>query len=322
MNGKISKKKRNVGIVIVAVFVICFGLLYYFTLMAYYKDLDSRTAIIELPEPENTTGYVANECKVLGVDLIKGEMYVRMTFNPNGNLVDKEGALTTDLVLFVNSATGGENRLYEKGKNMNATDITLDLYGGTVTNYPWDRHYAQLITYLEKPVKDAESEPVPMQTSFIGQVAGVKIRTTLDKQETSFKNGKFVVKMEITRSTIILIVVTFAIVLLWLITLTVIAMLLAVLFGRKVELAMFAFMAGFLFSFVAFRNAMPGAPPIGALSDYVAFFWGYAFISIALIILTVTWLIRDRQKKDKPLDTPPEYPPSASTGHRKHEAGR
>lgn len=37
---------------------------------------------------------------------------------------------------------------------------------------------------------------------------------------------------------------------------------------------------------------LPGTPPMGVLSDYLAFFWGYAVAIVALGILTITWLRR------------------------------
>jgi hypothetical protein len=129
-----------------------------------------------------------------------------------------------------------------------------------------------------------------MVLNFSGSVTGLKISADMDKQSDEFYS---LVNIQVARSQTTQIIIIFAMVLLWLITITVLLMFLAVLLrGRKVEFGMFGFMAGFLFSFVAFRNAMPGAPPIGTLSDYLAFFWGYAIISLSLIGLTMIWLFK------------------------------
>jgi Domain of unknown function (DUF4436) len=100
------------------------------------------------------------------------------------------------------------------------------------------------------------------------------------------------IKIGVTRSTIVKTVVIFSMILLWILTATVVAMVVAVLIGNKIEMVMFPFIGTILFSMVAFRNALPGAPPIGALSDYMAFFWGYAICVLALMALMITWLRR------------------------------
>ena len=74
-------------------------------------------------------------------------------------------------------------------------------------------------------------------------------------------------------------------------------MLMALLFtilvyGRKIEIAMFTFSSAMIFAFPAFRNMMPLAPPIGAFPDYIAFFWAEAAAAITLIVLMLTWIVR------------------------------
>lgn len=210
---------------------------------------------------------------------------------------------------------------------MSPIDVTLDMEG-IVTDYPFDEHEAALELYLTKvetkevvqnevvqtvisngappiadtlavadtlkavttAVKEEDQLEVNLFTKFYGSLPGFKLDATLDKLS---KGNLTLVNLTVHRFSTIVIIVIFAMALMWMITLTVMLMLLSVVLReRKIEFGMFAFMAGFLFSFVAFRNAMPGVPPIGTLSDYLAFFWGYALLSLSLIVLTITWLIR------------------------------
>ncbi len=282
-----DKKRRNteiiVGVVIVAVLVGLFIAAF----SAYESEVNNRTALVTMDTPQ-VADYVAASARVLSVDAIKGEMSVRITFTPQGELANG-GELKQELALYVNSATGGQNRSFPKGKDMSPIDVTLDM-DGVVTDYPFDNHKASLELYLTKPVKDADAEEIPIKTDFSGSVSGLKVGAALNPATAGNYN---LIDVTIERSQTILILVIFAMCLLWLITLTVVFMFLSVtLRGRKVEFGMFGFMAGFLFSFVAFRNAMPGVPPIGSLSDYLAFFWGYALISLSLVGLTITWLVR------------------------------
>ena len=103
-----------------------------------------------------------------------------------------------------------------------------------------------------------------------------------------------------SRSTVTSVVVYFSILLTWVLIASVVGMTLAVLFGgRKTEISMVAFFTTLLFAMTAFRNALPGAPPMGAASDYLAFFWGFAVAIVAVGVMSVVWLLR-REQKDKP----------------------
>lgn len=282
-----NKKRRIIEIIAGVVLLGLFASLFAGAISSYQSETNNRTALVMM-DPPAEGDYVNASARVLSVDPIKGEVSVRITFTPEGEL-SNNGELTRELALYVNSATGGQNRTFPKGKDMSPIDVTLDMEG-LVTDYPFDHHEAFLELYLTEPVKDEDPLPVNIVSDFYGSVPGLKLTASLDP--TSGENYNLI-KMNIERSSTILAIVIFAMALMWLITLTVLFMLLAVIVrGRKIEFGMFAFMAGFLFSFVAFRNAMPGVPPIGTLSDYLAFFWGYALISLALVGLTISWLLR------------------------------
>lgn len=47
-------------------------------------------------------------------------------------------------------------------------------------------------------------------------------------------------------------------------------------------------MAATLFALIGMRNAAPGAPPIGSLIDYVAFFWAEGIIAACLVVTVVS----------------------------------
>jgi hypothetical protein len=285
---EITKKRRMIEIVVGVAAIVIFGFLYYSVYQAYYNETYNRLANIEGTVP-GTADYIDSTAKVLMVDPIKGEMTVRISFIPNGVYATEDGSLTRELSLYVNSATGGENRSFAKGKDMSPIDVTLNM-DGMVTDYPFDSHEAYLELLFNEVVKDGDPVYVPMVLNFSGSVSGLKISAENDTQsDESYK----LINIHVARSQTTLAIIISAMVLLWLVTLTVLFMFLSVVLrGRKIEFGMFAFMSGFLFSFVAFRNAMPGAPPIGTLSDYLAFFWGYAIIALSLVGLTMNWLVK------------------------------
>ena len=54
--------------------------------------------------------YIKVDLKVIGVDPLKGDMTVRMGFDPEGALAKDEFSPSQDLTLFVNSATGKQEQ--------------------------------------------------------------------------------------------------------------------------------------------------------------------------------------------------------------------
>lgn len=54
-----------------------------------------------------------------------------------------------------------------------------------------------------------------------------------------------------------------------------------------------SWMAATLFALVAFRNAVPGAPPLGVLYDATSFFWAEALVVISLTTIVVHGVIRE-----------------------------
>jgi hypothetical protein len=61
---------------------------------------------------------------------------------------------------------------------------------------------------------------------------------------------------------------------------------------RKFEAGFTGFLAALLFAFPTVRNNLPGNPPIGALNDFLAFFWTEALVAVALIVVLVTYYVR------------------------------
>ena len=151
---EISKKLsgKNIGITVglAALLVVGFVLV----LRAYRQEGERRAAVIS-ESGERDPNHVEVFVKLVSVDPIKGDASARLDFLPHGDLTPDGGnTLARDLKLFVNSATGKQEHVFEKGKRMNPVDVTVNLYDGAVTDYPFDRHKAYLEMYLEGVVKE------------------------------------------------------------------------------------------------------------------------------------------------------------------------
>ena len=203
------------------------------------------------------------------------------------------GELNEDVHVFISSSTGGVDRPFLKGELPSPLDATIEL-NGMISDFPWDHHTGALNMQVVGPKVNGVWQTIPTKVTFVGLLAGVAIDANFAKDPDP---NAIDIKLGVSRSTIVKTVVIFSMILLWILTATVVSMVVAVLVGNRIEMVMFPFIGTILFSMVAFRNALPGAPPIGALSDYMAFFWGYAFCVLALLALTITWLRRLPRKR-------------------------
>jgi hypothetical protein len=163
---KLSGKKIGIAVGLIALFVVGFILV----LRAYKQEGEKRSAAIS-ESGERDPDHVEVFVKLVSVDPIKGDASARLEFLPHGNLTPDEGVtLSKDIKLLVNSASGKQEHVFEKGKRMNPVDVTVQLFDGNVTDYPFDRHSGYLEMYLSEVVKDkadkskAEAVPTPVPT--------------------------------------------------------------------------------------------------------------------------------------------------------------
>jgi len=167
---KLSGKNIGIAVGLIVLFVVAFFLV----LRAYRQEGERRAAVIS-ESGERDPNHVEVFVKLVTVDPIKGDASARLDFVPHGDLTPDGGAtLARDLKLLVNSATGKQEHVFEKGKRMNPVDVTVNLYDGAVTDYPFDHHKAYLEMSLEGVVKEkkeggkaeaaATPAPAPAQT--------------------------------------------------------------------------------------------------------------------------------------------------------------
>src|SRR5262249_44123821 len=143
---------------------------------------------------------------VVSVDPVKGDMTARLNFQPHGALAKDEFSPAKDITMFVSSATGKQEHKFEKGKHINPVEITVPL-DGQASDYPFDKHDAELWFFLTTPEKEKAEQPkesteenpgatkppaqgsvldtnelVPIAVEFFGSIPGLKLEATKDKE--------------------------------------------------------------------------------------------------------------------------------------------
>ena len=325
-----SEKVRAKDIVVTIAVIVVFAVGLVFVLKAYNAEGEKRSASVS-DLGEKDPNHIEVAVKLMSIDPNKGDIVARLEFLPKGSYTTDEGlTLARDVKLFVNGATGKQETDFAKGKRMNPMEVTVQMYDGLVTDYPFDKHNAFLEMYFvpgkeekkpadaakpaaaapaptpapatdedEEPTKAAEKkaeveekddDQIPIGVDFSASISGFKIDAVKAKESTDDYVG---IDMTVSRAATTKFFSFFVMVMMWGLTISVLLMTLSVVLrGRKVELAMFSFSAALLFAFATVRNAQPGTPPIGTYSDFISFFWAEVIIALCLVLLVFTWLLR------------------------------
>lgn len=279
-----SKKPLLIAIILLLVFAGA----YIFVLCAYKNEGENRAAFLEADTQKAGENRIDVSGRIVTADPVKGDVLVRLEFTPHGSLASGEGgALARDLELYVASATGKNLHEFKKGKRMNPVEAVVEIYEGEPMDYPFDSHSAELSFAFQSA---GGSESVPVAVEMRGSVAGLRIDTEYAKENAS---DHAVIDISIERAMTARFFSIFIMIAMWALTIGVIFLVFRVFAGhRKIEISMFSFLGALLFAFPALRNSQPGTPPIGTLSDFLAFFWAEVIIALSLLTVVLCWLIR------------------------------
>ena len=285
-----SKKPLLIGIILLLVFAGA----YIFVLAKYKSEGENRAAWLEPDTQKAGENRIDVSGRIVTADPMKGDVMVRLEFTPHGSLLSPDGAtLARDLELFVASATGKNVHEFKKGKRMNPIEAVVEIYEGEPMDYPFDAHTAELTFFFEPAVKGGETggnESIPVAVELRGSVAGLRIDTEYAKESAP---DHPVIEISLQRATTAVFFSVFIMIAMWALAIGVICLVFRVFAGhRKIEISMFSFLGALLFAFPALRNSQPGTPPIGTMSDFLAFFWAEVIIALSLLSVVLRWIIR------------------------------
>ncbi|MFE7529664.1 DUF4436 family protein [Kitasatospora sp. NPDC057542] len=152
--------------------------------------------------------------------------------------------------------------------------VQVGMYDGTKTDYPFDRYRAEAAF---SATSGGTAVPVGLVLTDTDPFFVMR------PQATATAAGAVTLDTGITRSRSTFILSWFMIAAMWAIALAVLGAA-EVLYRKREGLVWpsLGWMAASLFALIGMRNAAPGAPPIGSLIDYVAFFWAEGIIAASL----------------------------------------
>ncbi|WP_328940761.1 DUF4436 domain-containing protein [Streptomyces sp. NBC_00250] len=237
------------------------------------QDLDTRyTAGGQAPDR------IDIDASVQRVDAAGRELVLRLLVTPRGALGEAGGISPAENLTLQTSSSVRGDLTFPAHSRIATVDVPVTLTGGAITDYPFDAYETEMEFGA---VQGGESVPVHMTLSNRDALFSLAV-------DSSEINGAAVFATEVARSRSVLVFAVFMMLAMW-------ALAVAVLMGgwhlvrRRMGLTWPAlgWMAATLFALAAFRNTAPGAPPIGSLLDYLAFFWAETLIAFCVIVVVV-----------------------------------
>jgi len=270
--------------------------------------------------------YLSALIEPVSIDSLGDRALLAVTFTSHGSLTDDAGRLRQPVRVVITTADSTTTSVLRAGAPPGFGTVTVPVsLDGTAADYPFDVFEGQFIigAYQEAAAGSEDSAPtaIPVTMDAAGGLYGwtttidLPAGATLAPAQQWDLTGIMTLSFERTFTTRL-----FALVLLTLMGLVAAASLytsvLVAAFRRPMEAIMLAWTASIVFALPVLRNALPGAPPIGAAIDVFLFFWALLAAMAALVLATVTWLrvraaeLRDPARPD-PAPPGPARPPGS-----------
>jgi hypothetical protein len=233
---------------------------------------------------------VQTELSVVAFTPARGDLVIRIEQSPEGGL-EKWGVLAEPLEVITNGAAGRVQTIYKKGESMAPFEVTIATRDGDPGDYPDDAYQATFTLVAGRPAAAGGVEPLPTFGALDTRLDGFTVKAEPVPSESGVLN----IRLELRRTPSVWFFARFVLGLM--LAIAVAAGLVVSTFvrdpeRRPPELPLFQWLATLLFALVPLRNAMPGAPAIGARCDYLSFFWAEASVALAMITLVALWLLR------------------------------
>ena len=228
---------------------------------------------------------------IVRVDPAGGELTLRLLVVPRGALTTEGGLSPTEDLEILTSVAMKTDPFFPAGERIGTVDVPVALGGTGITAYPFDQYTA----LIELTARQGGTV-VPVHMTFSNRDA-----LFAASADAYTEGGAGVVELGLGRSAGVLTFAIFMVVAMWALAIAV-ASAAWFLFSRRRGLIWPAlgWMAASLFAIAAFRNAAPGAPPIGSLIDYLAFFWAEAIIAVCVFVTAISGIRQEVAAESAP----------------------
>lgn len=260
-------------------------------LWGYRADRDSREQSLTLlgATSDNRIDLYAT---IQRIDPAAREATLRVRVLPEGTFADPEvpSAPAQSFVLSTSSAAQTTLTFPADTPAVEQT-ITVSLDSGSPSDYPQDRY--MLTTAFSAHTGE---QSIPIQLT----VASNDALFVLSVSASHYSAGLSELDLTARRSYGGWLLAWFMMIVAWALCLVVAGAARTIVKGRRGLIwPALGWMATTLFALISLRNAAPGAPPIGSLIDYTAFFWAEAITAGALVATALAGILLERPGRDE-----------------------
>jgi hypothetical protein len=269
--------------------------------------------------------YVSVLVSIGEISPAQGTQSIRLIAVPHGSYASDPDTLAVPLDLEVDGVANG-NVSFLAGQSPEAVESSLELVGD-VSQYPLDSYTSRLSVQMLRPGATPTpagtasgatpvaataptaptAPPVPSGQQRLANV--VPIRLTVVTYEGDWRissslvatsdDGTVAVDLSLHRGLVNQAIALFELFIMLAISGIAIAISYTAIVGhRKLDFGLFGWLGAMLFALPAIRNAMPGIPGVGTVSDYVVYFWAIFVIGACLFTIATTYVVRTIRDKE------------------------
>ena len=194
-----------------------------------------------------------------------------------------------DLFLILTHGNTAQEIKFPANQPIPTTTFDIDLTGGNLANYPFDRYRAELSVqcFANALPPAAEAKALPAQVGVWEAVLGFHLETT---ERPGSNSSEVRLSFDIRRSggfALFALAAYSAMVVLGCSALTI--GILAFIGVRRPDAPFVGALGAIVFALPALRNALPGGPPLGVRADMLVFLWTEIAAVIAVALFVSTW---------------------------------
>lgn len=273
-----AKNRAKLWIIVLA---IVFVILYVVGALAFKSADGSYT--VNGDEPTVTDGLRIDAIPI-SIAPATNQVTVRLLPEAVGTVADPQGNPNEPITLTVNAYSGNSVIEIEKDKPISAQEVKL-YAGGRWSSYPLDKYEGTL-----QAIATTNGGQTDVPIALVGNAGlegwALSVSNPQQSAEAPSEATFILSRPFVTQTFVFIVLILFILIALFAITV-------AYVVGarkRRIEPALLGWGAALLFALPALRNAMPGAPPIGAWIDILVFLWVIVIAVISYLVVVSTWV--------------------------------
>lgn len=222
--------------------------------------------------------------EVLAIDAVNYAIRLRVSLAPSPALRGRRSdAADQDLRIEIAYGEHAQELVFHAQEAMMPATFEVDLDGGAVAAYPFDRFRAG----LRVSAREASGTSIPLQVTVWEGVAGWSLNA-IEEAANAANEVRLGLSVRRTAALKFLVLAVYAVMVLVACSALTIG---GLIFMRMkpAESTMTGALTAMVFTLPALRYTLPGSPPLGVRADLLVFFWAELATAVALMLFVVTW---------------------------------